>query len=687
MKDTLKYVALFVATLVVVIMFNQLMKDVNGRTPFEVLFGFGEKDYDTNLFDIEQIDMAELRTDYYNVDFLMSINKSGEQYLAIYPYVIEAGYDLTKVAQTKSIQDATTTITFPAPEIESIKVDNKRNIMVIRSADVENSYINMLDNAFRNRARDIAFERGICDNAQKNAEVFFRDLFPDKKIVLNFAKAKDNRIVQKSNKTPIEFVFREDALNCIDIFTTRYRKIQTDDAKVYFNPADMFLKTKSDKEITLYYYFETSKSIDQLNKKVYSKSKQYKEMPNYYWIKYYDPLKPKENKIVAELRNGDDDHNLIGFSIVDNQYCFDMKGSFKGEEYYNVGSDLFYLAMSAKNGGTRNESYNDYLEWYDKIIQYVNDNSIAEAHSGFKKLRDIKKKNDETELNYPEIDLQAYIDLNQTGKYEPIGYEPLDNLLEMLQVFSSESPDTLMTPKFQEMFFMNYSKMDISSSDVFRILEYFCTLPQTTAEAKKEYYNLLSKQGYYSNSLLENISEEGFCRYFFSMLHKYDEKIVVQDKRIQNLTIIGYESDLSNTKYSRNTIEKDFLAKYSLLRENKGQLVLCLSPDGLLGYDKYPLVIFEKDSISIVPDYCPLIFGPDVYSAKYKDVRADKDDDEYTITVNNEKQIVPEALYKMLSEIEERESQYVRFDEWKDKMLLKLRHKINNYCNRPEPML
>ena len=704
MKDTLKHFGIFVAVLLAVVIFNQFTR-VNGRTAFEVLLSkipglnvFVEEDYDSKVFSLKQLDMAELRTAYYNIDFLMSINKSGEQYVAIYPYIVEAGYDLSNPNQT--IVDSITKVVLPAANL-SVKMDNKRGISVIRSAEIPHEYKTILETAFRNRAKDLAFENGINDDAQKNCNKFFEDLFPDKKIVIDYASTEDNRVVEQSNKTPIKFVYCPDAIKSVGVFTTKHRKIQTDNAKVYFNPEDMFLKVQTEKgfgliarntekEIALYYNFKCQKTIEDLNREVADKSRKYKDINDYYWIKYYDPLSPKRNKIRAELWNVSDGHNHIGFSVGSHQYCFNVKvGDFRADEYFNVCSDLFYLAMSAKSSGITNSLYNDYLECYDDVVHNVNKGEITPAISGFKNLCEIKAENNDTALNYSEQNLKAYIDLKGKGGFDFVGYQPLDNLLKAAQVFSSKSPETMMTPDFQKMFLMNYPEMNIDTADVYRILELFCTLPQTTDKAKDEYYKMLQKSGFYSPALVGNSSTKDYCDYMFNMLHKYDKDnqfIEQQGSRTQNQIIIVNKDDVENDKYSRNSI-KEFLSQNSLLNENEGQVVLCLPTDTTLWvYKKYPLIIFEKNKISIVPDCSPMT-SVKVYSSEYKSVIPRKDGKDYFIVVNGQEQIVPKSVYDMMQEIYDREDNVDRSKEWLQKISTALRHKINNYCNRPEPML
>ena len=60
---------------------------------------------------------------------------------------------------------------------------------------------------------------------------------------------------------------------------------------------------------------------------------------------------------------------------------------------------------------------------------------------------------------------------------------------------------------------------------------------------------------------------------------------------------------------------------------------------------------------------------------------------DYFIVVNGQEQIVPKSVYDMMQEIYDREDNVDRYKEWINKISTALRHKINNYCNRPEPML
>ena len=87
-----------------------------------------------------------------------------------------------------------------------------------------------------------------------------------------------------------------------------------------------------------------------------------------------------------------------------------------------------------------------------------------------------------------------------------------------------------------------------------------------------------------------------------------------------------------------------------------------------------------------MPDCAPMT-SVKVYSSEYKSVIPRKDGKDYFIVVNGQEQIVPKSVYDMMQEIYDREYNVDRSKEWLQKISTALRHKINNYCNRPEPML
>ncbi len=255
--------------------FGSVMSALLSRIPG--ISQFVENSYETGIYGIIQNDRAEMRSAVYNVDFLMSmyvspkyeevqsyLDKEAKQYLAIYPYVVEAGIDLKEAKSETSEHQII--VNLPSPEVTLTDLDEKRGVTVIRDTKVPSELVNMMKKTFEKRATDLAYEAGIIETAKKNAEKYFTNLFPKDTLKFKFSDTPNLFDSVASNKTPIKFVYRNGALDRVVTFTQRHRKIQPDESKVYFNPADMFLKTNDGNNINLYYNFNDKSTITDANK-------------------------------------------------------------------------------------------------------------------------------------------------------------------------------------------------------------------------------------------------------------------------------------------------------------------------------------------------------------------------------------------------------------------------------------
>lgn len=198
MNKNFKYLGIPLGVLATVfvglLIFNKIAK-INGDAVWSLLLSkipiinnFVETDYNTGVFAITQMDMSEMRTAVYNVDFLMSItapdftsesgilSKDVRKYLAIYPYVVEAGIDLNNVKSLSS--DNKTTVNLPSPQITLSDLDEKRGVTVMRDTDIPAEIVNMMKSVFEKRAVDLAYNAGIIQTAKTESGKLFRRSFP-----------------------------------------------------------------------------------------------------------------------------------------------------------------------------------------------------------------------------------------------------------------------------------------------------------------------------------------------------------------------------------------------------------------------------------------------------------------------------------------------------------------------------
>ena len=606
--------------------------------------------------------------------------------MAIYPYVVEAGIDLrTAESHTSEKQ---TTINLPSPQVTLVDLDEKRGVSVIRDAKIPAELVNMMKKTFEKRATDLAYEAGIIETAKKNAEKYFTNLLPKDKLVFNFANALDVFDSVASNKTPIKFVYRKGALDKVATFTQRHRKIQPDESKVYFNPADMFLKTKDGKNINLFYNFEDKSTISTTNQLVNTFANT--GLSGTYYVKFYDCQQSEPKKIFAQLMSDINSYE-IWFTVGNKQYTFCNEGvQIEGQAFYDISGDLLYLAMCSQKQDLNNPMYEEYLRSYDAIRNDISRGVLGSARFKFDNLKGIKAKNGESELNYAEKDLNSLIAFLAQNQCVPTGFDLFDNMLKAAYVFSNNLTKE-MTPEFQQMFLANYQNFGIGPRDLNYIIEYFYNLPQTSRADKDMYRKLLVENGYYNDEIYNSLPADGFCNYLVNILKSYDDEIQVQDYRYDNPMIVGHPDILSKTNYSRDNV-MDFLQRYDLLLDD-GLVVWCVRPNGIspdlpiFDFKDYPLILFGKYAAAVIPDFTSSDLK--FHVAHYEDIKVAITDGSdyngtYQFNIGGYKN-KGKAICLTLKEIKERKDKYSPTKKWSENLALELRWKIESYCNRPYP--
>ncbi len=441
------------------------------------------------------------------------------------------------------------------------------------------------------------------------------NLFPREKFEFSFADSPDLYDSVGSNKTPINFVYRKNALERITTFSNRHRKIQTDEQKIYFNPVDMFLKTKDEKEVNLYYNFDSERTISSLNKFVTDiitqNAKESTDSTDCYFVKYIDSQIPETKKITTIYWNEDNAFSPVCFTTNNKQYSFILEDEISGSEIFKVYGDLLYLATCGIEQDIVNTNYNEYLRTYDEIINNIIGKNYVSANQKFAHLKEIKAKNGENELNYAEKDLQSLISFFAQNEYDSTGYSHFDNLLKSAYIFQNNYKEQ-MTPEFQKMVCSNYKSLGLTKTDLNYMLEYFYNLKTTSENDRALYRKTLIEQGYYNDEIFNSLSGTEFCKYLYNIMNSYDNSISIQDNSISKTTLVGKEKEIRNDMYSQIKIQ-DFLKQHNLLSD-KGVVVWCVEPDGVFFKD-YPLMLFYKDKILYIPDYTET--KPEFYSESY----------------------------------------------------------------------
>lgn len=282
----------FVALIVVVVLlgsgrFQTLMKNTFAKLPG--IKNFVTVHYDTDLFVTDVKDTVKLKSSFLAIDYLASIQDAeGNVFLAIYPLIVEAGFDLDKVKRL--LEDTgpqkKISLLFPAPEI--LNVDFEDSPLSIRNSlkgDVEYD-IQPLKMAFEKQARSYAMSKGnLLEKANVNARKYFNDLLSGSYDVQMTPQEVFGLTAHSSEKLPIQFML----LNDFEYVWHPY----TD-----FSPADGIFKDSAGREISTGYLTDFRGDINELRERAIIK------YPSKKILKFVDPIDPDNMMVCA---NGPDE--------------------------------------------------------------------------------------------------------------------------------------------------------------------------------------------------------------------------------------------------------------------------------------------------------------------------------------------------------------------------------------------
>ena len=155
---------------------SSLFNEALSRLP--VFNNFVDRSFNTRVFGLKLEDFSELKTATWAVNQLVLLeNRAGKKYYAVNPFVLEAGFDLSKTKT--SLDGEVLTLSLPAARILSNDTDEKRGLVVIRDdlRDKYGKFLQPLKMAYSHKAYDLALSNGLLKAAEKNAKAFLRDFW------------------------------------------------------------------------------------------------------------------------------------------------------------------------------------------------------------------------------------------------------------------------------------------------------------------------------------------------------------------------------------------------------------------------------------------------------------------------------------------------------------------------------
>ena len=142
---------------------------------------FVTRPYDTHVYGLNFADASDLKTATWAVDQLVLLEKKNKdkkigKYYAIYPYVIEAGFDLSKVKVEEDTSGKKLRLIMPPVEVVNVDVDQKKGLTVIRDSLEENyeEALQPLKIGYHRFVHDLALQSNLLKNARTSVTDYFQ---------------------------------------------------------------------------------------------------------------------------------------------------------------------------------------------------------------------------------------------------------------------------------------------------------------------------------------------------------------------------------------------------------------------------------------------------------------------------------------------------------------------------------
>jgi hypothetical protein len=457
----------------------------------------------------------KLKTVYRSYDFLLSVkDKEGRTFIAIYPFVVEAGYLLDNVKPNSTEKDGRKIleITLPPPEILNVDMDDKNGALVLRD-DLKGNHdivVKPAKIAFEKTARDRVIKNGILEEADKKATEYYENFWKgvyDKVVVKTTASETTPLVKYQAPHLPVKFELNSEF------------KYQFYPSK-YYNRSDV-LFANTDDQISFGFsgqYRATYSALwDDIAKRLDE---------NAYAMKFIDIDDPLNKATVCAYTS-----QVADCYVSSGEKLFFITHRPKTEELMKKSlGDVFYLSFSACEGDQNDLNYYEYLDHLNAACQAVIERNYSRFLHISRLLFDMPKGGEESKQ------LFSIAKVLQDGNFEATGDEDLDFKLQLLSFVKAgvaSNIDEAMIEKARKKFrdnknlrnaFLGYLLLNKKS--------------YTNESARTSDISAMVQDGALSPELVAAISEDEFRR---ALVVKLKQLVKEENSNLNGLVFCGID--------------------------------------------------------------------------------------------------------------------------------------------------
>lgn len=580
---------------------NYIFKEILASMP--IAKNFVNINYKTHLSVTGVKDVKELKTAFFSIDYLSSMqNAQGQRYIAVYPFEIEAGFNL-EACKTTTLNEkkggmTILNIELPAPDITTVDLDEKKQVLVVRDDMQKADYdyvLRPVKIAFETKARDYAVRNGIFDKAMENAIKYYRDLWKDTydEINVSFQNHTRKRFSEyKLPNLPVKFTAFADAFDyrfsAPDSFEWYDGQFENDNSKIWVGYSN--------------HYTESFKNLwDAVSRNASKKVV----------LKFIDPASNAEQGVICAY----DQQGGVCYAQRKGRLFYILYAPTDAEIAKRTLADLFYLSFNIQFDTQRPKEiqYTSFIDLLALARNQVENKNFGQLKNTARSILEIQKDN-----HYGKLMLAAANTLNSMAYDGNTDFEDINLLLKMYALIGQDGYSDIDNnfikdvftyfedPKyanflndFRSLLILNKEKAGLSNQDVQRHFNALVQSGHLTYELMRDiplnlWTNALKKKmEHIGNQLQSEKRSEGnflFCSYDG---YKYDWR--------ECSVPIYYDLEAIEHIYKKgkNTIEariRSLFDNKSLEGKPEEHLAVVLTHSGII-FNDYDAFIFKKNSL------------------------------------------------------------------------------------------
>jgi hypothetical protein len=556
-------------------------------------------------------DTKILKTAFYSVDYLGSIrDPQGHIYIAVYPFQIEAGFDLEHsdaiTSDIKGIESQSVRISLPPPMITTLDLDENKQVLVVRD-NLKGDYdyvLRPVKKAFELQARDYAIRNGILERAEKNAIRYYEKNLGsvyDKVQVVVEKSGKEQFCEYIPQNIPVKFSLCEQFSN--------YRFDSSDS----FNTFDGYFE-KENSRIYAGYSNQSNGSFKHLWKNVAENSSR-KAI-----FKFIDPEAPLENGVVCEY---DQNQGTCYTQKKGNLFYLNHSPS-DAEQAKLTLADLLYLSFNVQYDQPRQSegSYFNFIKMLSEAKNHLEGNRFSQLERTALNILKIEDENAQGKLllSVAHTFNSKTIDLNSNSEtigrmlklYKLINnnyFEDVDRTFieEIFQNFNDPGYSKFLN-NFRSILIMNKDKLDLSETEL------------------KSYIKSLAESGHLTHELLLKIPPDLLAFTLKVRINQINEKLSAEGKTDGNMVFCdsdgktpywGIDQCSENVYYDRESIKEilnqgkstasnklyNIFQKFAISGNPEDFFAIVLTRKKHYVITEYDLFVFTKNLFYLVVDF------------------------------------------------------------------------------------